>query len=255
MMCSRLEGTAGICACRNTNSHVQMMRSAEKWRNKNATTGMYCSRRRRVFVDRKVRASLVIVGRVRSQQMAEMPLAEHDNVVKTFPPDRTDRPFTISVLPRRSRRGWSIPNAHRPKAADEDVTVDGVAVTNDVSRRYFPIFLAREAIWQLLPSWTAIGVLLWQIDKVLLAEAAIRLGARRLRLGQSYRDAGLVAREDLQAAESSRDRQRPRASRSGEQPSPAWHARCQRYNPANTRRSMLMKVSRCGDLRPSTLSG
>ena len=70
--------------------------------------------------------------------MAEMPLAEHDNVVKTFPPDRTDRPFTISVLPRRARRGWPIPNAHRTRAADEDVTVDGVAVTNDVSRRYFP---------------------------------------------------------------------------------------------------------------------
>jgi hypothetical protein len=70
--------------------------------------------------------------------MAKMPLAEHDNVVKTFPPDRTDRPFTMSVLPRRSRRGWPIPNAHRPKAADEDVTVEGVAVTNDVSRRYFP---------------------------------------------------------------------------------------------------------------------
>src|SRR5947207_14706440 len=70
--------------------------------------------------------------------MAKMPLAENDNVVKTLPPDRTERPFTISVLPRRSRRGWPIPNAHRPKAADEDVTVDGVAVTNDVSRRYFP---------------------------------------------------------------------------------------------------------------------
>src|SRR6476661_8113871 len=112
-----------------------MMKSAEKWR---ATNGMYCSRRRRVLVDRKVRASRVIVGRVRSQQMAEMPLAEHDNVVKTFPPDRTDRPFTISVLPRRSRRGRPIPNAHRPKAADEDVTVDGVAVTDDVSRRHFP---------------------------------------------------------------------------------------------------------------------
>jgi len=126
------------CACRNSNSHVQMMKSAEKWRRQNATNGMYCSRRRRVLVDRKVRASLVIVGRVRSQQMAEMPLAEHDNVVKTFPPDRTDRPFTISVLPRRSLRGWPIPNAHRPKAADDDVTVDGVAVTNDVSRRYFP---------------------------------------------------------------------------------------------------------------------
>src|SRR4030081_3076655 len=85
-----------------------------------------------------MRASRVVVDRERSQQMPEMPLAEHDNVVKTFPPDRTDRPFTISVLPRRSRRGWPIPNIHRPKAADEDVTVDGVAVTNDVSRRYFP---------------------------------------------------------------------------------------------------------------------
>src|SRR5260221_4493693 len=100
--------------------------------------GMYCSRQGRVLVDRKVRASRVIVCRVRSQQMAKMPLAEHDNVVKTFPPDRTDRPFTISVLPRRSRRGWPIPNAHRPKAADKDVAVDGVALTNDVSRRYFP---------------------------------------------------------------------------------------------------------------------
>src|SRR5437588_5474515 len=90
------------CACRKSNTYIQMMESAEKWRRQNATNGMYCSRRRRVLVDRKVRASLVIVGRVRSQQMAEMPLAEHDNVVKTFPPDRTDRPFTISVLPRRS---------------------------------------------------------------------------------------------------------------------------------------------------------
>ena len=35
----------------------------------------------------------------------------------------------------------------------------------------------------------------------MLAEAPIRFGARRLRLGQSYRDAGLVAREDLRTAE------------------------------------------------------
>jgi hypothetical protein len=32
------------------------------------------------------------------------------------------------------------------------------------------------------------------------------------------------------------------------------HAGATRYNPANTRRSMLVKVSRCGDLRRSTLS-
>src|ERR1700724_1680262 len=85
--------------------------------------------------------------------MAEMPLAEHDNVVMTFPPDRTDRPFTISVLPRRSRRGWPIPNAHRPKAAEEDVTVDGGAVTNDVSRRYFPTIGLGELVRNPFSRW------------------------------------------------------------------------------------------------------
>jgi signal transduction histidine kinase len=41
---------------------------------------------------------------------------------------------TVSVLPRRSRRGWPIPNAHRPKAADEDVTVDGAHVSDTQCR-------------------------------------------------------------------------------------------------------------------------
>src|SRR6267378_6538291 len=85
-----------------------------------------------------MRPSLIVVGRVRARQMAEMPLPEHDNMVQAIASDRTDRPFTISILPRRSGRGRPIPNAHRPKAVDEDVTVGGVAVTDDVSRRSFP---------------------------------------------------------------------------------------------------------------------
>src|SRR5713101_1196218 len=48
------------CACRNSITYIQMMESAEKWRRQNATNGMYGSRRRRVLVDRKVRASRVI---------------------------------------------------------------------------------------------------------------------------------------------------------------------------------------------------
>ena len=82
-----------------------------------------------------------------------MPLAEHNNVVNTFPPDRTDLPFTISVLPRRSQRGWPMPSAHRPKAADEDVSVDGVAVTNDVVRRYFPTIGLGELVRDPFSRW------------------------------------------------------------------------------------------------------
>jgi len=63
-----------------------------------------------------------------------VPLANHDDTVQAFPPDRADQPFGISVLPRRSRRSRPVTNAHRPKAADENITVDGVAVTDDVLR-------------------------------------------------------------------------------------------------------------------------
>ena len=45
------------------------------------------------------------------------------------------------------------PNAHRPKAADEDVTVDGVGVTNDVSRRYFPTIGLGELVRNPFSRW------------------------------------------------------------------------------------------------------
>src|SRR4029434_6733311 len=70
-----------------------------------------------------------------------------------------------------------------------------------VAPQHLAVFLARKAIWQPLPSWTAIGVFLRQIGKVLLTEAPLRFGARRQRLGQGHGDAGLVAGEDLRAIE------------------------------------------------------
>src|SRR5690348_5183868 len=61
-----------------------------------------------------------------------------------------------------------------------------------VAPQHLAVFFVCVAIRQSLPSGTAIGVLLWQIGKVLLTEASVRLGARRQRLGQSHRDAGFV---------------------------------------------------------------
>jgi len=39
------------CACQKSNTYIQMMESAKKWRGQNVTTGMYCSRQWRVLVD------------------------------------------------------------------------------------------------------------------------------------------------------------------------------------------------------------
>jgi hypothetical protein len=37
-----------------------------------------------------MRAHLIIIFQIRQQQMSEVPLSEHNNVVKAFPSDRTD---------------------------------------------------------------------------------------------------------------------------------------------------------------------
>ena len=38
--------------------------------------------------------------------MTKMPLAEHNNVVKALPSDRTDQPFGISVTTNEERDVW-----------------------------------------------------------------------------------------------------------------------------------------------------
>jgi hypothetical protein len=45
-------------------------------------------------------------------RQAQHRLAEHDNVVKAFPSDRTDQAFGVSVLPWGTRRCRLIANAH-----------------------------------------------------------------------------------------------------------------------------------------------
>jgi hypothetical protein len=70
--------------------------------------------------------------------MAEMPFAEHNNMVKTIPSDRTDEPLRISVLPWRPWRDRSIPYTHCSKPLDDDIAIDAVSITNDVSWRLLP---------------------------------------------------------------------------------------------------------------------
>ena len=56
---------------------------------------------------------------VRKEHMAQVPLAKDDDMVKTFPPDRANQPFSMSILPWRSRRGGAVANAHRAKPPGE----------------------------------------------------------------------------------------------------------------------------------------
>jgi hypothetical protein len=57
-------------------------------------------------------------------------LAEYNDVVNAFPADRTDQPFSISILPRGARRRRSIANAYRSESADKDLTIGPVCTEN-----------------------------------------------------------------------------------------------------------------------------
>jgi len=70
--------------------------------------------------------------------MAQMPFAEHNNMVKTIPSDRTDESLRISVLPWRPRRNRSIPYTHCSKPLDDDIAIDAIPIANDILRRLLP---------------------------------------------------------------------------------------------------------------------
>src|SRR3981189_1255606 len=80
-----------------------------------------------------MRPYLVVIFHVRQQYMTEVSLAEHNNVVKALPSDRTDQPFGISVLPWGVRRCRPVTNAHSSKSSDEDLTICPIPVTDQVA--------------------------------------------------------------------------------------------------------------------------
>jgi hypothetical protein len=85
-----------------------------------------------------LRASLVVIFLVGIEQVAEMSLAEHYNMVETIPSDRTDQPLRVSVLPWRPWRGRPVPYPHCSKPLDDDSAIDAIPITNDVSWRLLP---------------------------------------------------------------------------------------------------------------------
>src|SRR6267378_3765080 len=93
-----------------------------------------------------MRAYLIIIFEVRQQYVTEVPLSEHNNVVKAFPSDRTDQPFGISIMPRGAWRRWSVANAHRSKSSDEDNVIGPIPVADQIVGSPFPAESFRNLI-------------------------------------------------------------------------------------------------------------
>src|ERR1700731_4707429 len=100
-----------------------------------------------------MRPYLVVITHVRQQDVTEVALAKYNNVVKAFPSDRTDQPFGICVLPRGTRRCWSVADTYRSEPADKDLAIGPVPVANEIAGSLFPPACFRDLICDPFCGW------------------------------------------------------------------------------------------------------
>src|SRR6202163_2815432 len=81
--------------------------------------------------------AIVIVG-VGFQDPTQMHLAQDNDVVHTFTPDRSDQPFHKAILPGRGWCSRLVPDAHGAQSARDDAAIDPVAIADEVVRSLIP---------------------------------------------------------------------------------------------------------------------
>src|SRR5260221_2128629 len=68
----------------------------------------------------------------------------HNDMVEQLSSDRANQPFSIAVLPWRSRCRMSVTNAHRAKPPDVCLAINAIAITYDIIRRSLPAASLRQ---------------------------------------------------------------------------------------------------------------
>ena len=95
----------------------------------------------------------VVIFHVTEQQVTEVALAEYNNVVKAFPSDRADQPFSTSILPRGGAATWVDRDAYRSESADKNLTISAVPVTNEIAGSLLPPACFRDLICDPFCGW------------------------------------------------------------------------------------------------------
>ena len=67
-----------------------------------------------------------------------MHLAQDNDVVHTFTPDRSDQPFGKAILPRRGWCGRLVPDAHGAQPACDDAAIDPIPIADEAVRSLIP---------------------------------------------------------------------------------------------------------------------
>ena len=87
-----------------------------------------------ILAQRQMSARLLVVFKVAAQNLSQVLLSQHDDVVQALPPNGTDQSLRKSVLPRALWCGEHFDHAHFCYAVPELLTVNSIAVADQVPR-------------------------------------------------------------------------------------------------------------------------
>ena len=82
-----------------------------------------------------MRAPLVVIGEVASENSCEMALVENNDVIQTLSSNAADNALDIRVLPRAPRCDGTFFHSQTTHAFSKVVSIDGIAITQQVFRR------------------------------------------------------------------------------------------------------------------------
>ena len=77
-----------------------MMESTENRPRADLAASLHGPLDRRIFEQGQMRPDFIVIVGVGEKDPAQMALAEDDDVIEAFPPDRSDQPLRVPVLPR-----------------------------------------------------------------------------------------------------------------------------------------------------------
>ncbi len=93
---------------------------------------------RRVLVQGKMSPHTVVVVGIRSENLAQVPFAERDDVIEALAADRADEASYMSVLPRQPPGNQLITDSHSGETLPGGVPVNTVTVSEQISRCLLP---------------------------------------------------------------------------------------------------------------------
>src|ERR1700685_2727367 len=85
-----------------------------------------------------MRSDAVVIISIGFQNPAQMRLAQDNDVVHTFTPDRSDQPFGKAILPRRGWCSGLVPDAHGTQSSRDDNAIASIPSSDQIARSHVP---------------------------------------------------------------------------------------------------------------------